>query len=146
MALEPWLGALPPQNSKTLSVLCGVLGFRMLARPAVLLRIEGGVLFAAAILGYWESHASWILFAVLLLAPDLSFAGYAAGVKMGAAVYNLVHTLTGPLILLAYGLVAAHFSLLPYAIIWIAHIGMDRMLGFGLKYPTRFSDTHLQHV
>jgi hypothetical protein len=90
----------------------------MLARPAVLLRIEGGVLFAVTILGYWESHASWILFAVLLLAPDLSFAGYAAGVKMGAAVYNLVHTLTGPLILLAYGLVAAHFSLLPYGWVW----------------------------
>jgi hypothetical protein len=108
----------------------------MLARPAVLLRIEGGVLFAATILGYWESHASWILFAALLLAPDLSLAGYAAGVKMGAAVYNL----------LAYGLVAAHFSLLPYGMIWIAHIGMDRMLGFGLKYPTRFNDTHLQHV
>jgi hypothetical protein len=118
----------------------------MLARPAVLLRIEGGVLFAVTILCYWESHASWILFAALVLAPDLSFAGYAAGVKIGAAVYNLVHTLTGPLILLAYGLVAAHFSLLPYAMIWIAHIGMDRMLGFGLKYPTGFNDTHLQHV
>jgi hypothetical protein len=118
MALEPWLGALAPENSKTLSVLWAVLGFRMLARPAVLLRIEGGVLFAATILGYWESHASWILFAALLLAPDLSFAGYAAGVKMGAAVYNLVHTLTGPLILLAYGLVAARFSLLPYGRVW----------------------------
>jgi hypothetical protein len=88
------------------------------ACQTVLLRIEGGVLFAATILAYWESHASWILFAALLLAPDLSSAGYAAGVKMGAAVYNLVHTLTGPLILLAYGLVAAHFSLVPYARVW----------------------------
>ena len=85
--------------------LCAVLGFRMLARPAVLLRIEGGVLFAVTILGYRESHASWILFAALLLAPDLSLAGYAAGVKIGAAVYNLVHTLAGPLVLLGLGIV-----------------------------------------
>ena len=90
----------------------------MLARPDVLLRIEGSVLFAATILSYWESHASWILFAVLVLAPDLSFVGYAAGVKMGAAVYNLVHTLTGPLIFLGLGIAAAHFSLLPYARVW----------------------------
>ena len=61
----------------------------------VLLRIEGGVLFAVTILCYRESHASWALFAALLLAPDLSFAGYAAGVKIGAAVYNLMHTLIG---------------------------------------------------
>jgi hypothetical protein len=118
----------------------------MLARPAVLLRIEGGVLFAATILCYRESHASWPLFAALLLAPDLSLVGYVAGAKTGAAVYNFVHTLTGPLIFLGFGIAAAHFSLLPYAMIWIVHIGMDRMLGFGLKYPTHFSDTHLQRV
>ena len=118
----------------------------MLTRPAVLLRIEGGVLLAVTILCYRELHASWILFAALLLAPDLSLAGYAAGVNIGAAVYNLAHTLAGPLVLLGLGIGAVHLSLLPYGIIWIAHIGMDRMLGFGLKYATRFNDTHLQHV
>lgn len=118
----------------------------MLAKPAVLLRTEGAILFAVAIVCYRQSHASWALFAALLLAPDLSLAGYAAGVKIGAVVYNLVHTLAGPLMLVGISVLAARFSLLPYAMIWIAHIGMDRMLGFGLKYATRFNDTHLQHV
>jgi hypothetical protein len=69
-----------------------------------------------------------------------------AGVKIGAAVYNLAHTMAGPFVIFTYSILTAHFFLLPYGLIWSAHIGMDRMLGFGLKYPTRFNDTHLQRV
>jgi hypothetical protein len=72
----------------------------MLAKPALLLRIEGSLLFAVSIVCYHETHASWILFAVLLLAPDLSMAGYLANAKIGATIYNAVHTLTRPLLLL----------------------------------------------
>jgi Domain of unknown function (DUF4260) len=118
----------------------------MLTKPALLLRIEGSLLFLVSIVCYHETHASWILFAVLLLAPDLSMAGYLANAKIGATIYNAVHTLTGPVLLLAYALLTAHASLLPYGLIWATHLGMDRMLGFGLKYPTQFKDTHLQHV
>lgn len=118
----------------------------MLTKPGVLLRIEGGVLFGASIACYHGTHASWILFAVLLLAPDLSMGGYFANAKTGAAIYNAVHTLTGPLLLLGCALLTAHAGLLPYGLIWTTHIGVDRMLGFGLKYPTQFKDTHLQHV
>jgi hypothetical protein len=118
----------------------------MLTKPALLLRIEGSLLLAVSIVCYHEIHASWILFAVLLLAPDLSMAGYLANAKIGTTIYNAVHTLTGPLLLLAYALLTAHASLLPYGLIWTTHLGMDRMLGFGLKYPTQFKDTHLQHV
>jgi hypothetical protein len=118
----------------------------MLTRPVLLLRIEGVVVFAFSILCYWETHSSWLLFAALLLAPDVSLAGYLAGVRIGAPIYNLVHTLTGPLVLLGYPIFAKHPSVLPYGLIWAAHIGMDRAFGFGLKYATRFSDTHLQHV
>ena len=32
------------------------------------------------------------------------------------------------------------------ALIWLGHIGMDHALGYGLKYPTAFGDTHLQRV
>jgi hypothetical protein len=71
----------------------------MLTKPALLLRIEGSLLFAVSIVCYHETHASWILFAVLLLAPDLSMAGYLANVKIGATMYNAVHTLTGPLLI-----------------------------------------------
>lgn len=118
----------------------------MLNKPALLLRFEGSLLFAVSIVCYHETHASWILFAALLLAPDLSMAGYLADAKTGATIYNAVHTLIGPLLLVAYALLTAHTALLPYGLIWTTHLGMDRMLGFGLKYPTQFKDTHLQHV
>ena len=118
----------------------------MLTKPALLLRVEGSLLFAVSIVCYYEIHASWILFAVLLLAPDLSIAAYFANAKIGATVYNTVHTLIGPLLLVAYALLTAHAGLLPYGLIWIAHLGMDHMIGAGLKYPTQFKDTHLQRV
>ena len=118
----------------------------MLTKPALLLRVEGSLLFAVSIVCYHETHASWILFAVLLLAPDLSMAGYFANAKIGATIYNAVHTLIVPLLLVAYALLTAHAALLPYGLIWTAHLGMDRMIGAGLKYPTQFKDTHLQHV
>jgi hypothetical protein len=57
-----------------------------------------------------------------------------------------VHTSAAPILLLGVAIVAPLPALEPYALIWLAHIGMDRMLGFGLKYPTRFQDTHLQRV
>lgn len=67
-------------------------------------------------------------------------------VRVGAAVYNAVHTYLGPLLLVAISASGIHAELLPYALIWTAHLGVDRMLGFGLKYPTVFKDTHLQHA
>jgi hypothetical protein len=118
----------------------------MLTPPGVLLRIEGGCLLGISLLCYRELHASWILFAALLLVPDVSLAGYLAGTKVGARIYNLVHTLAGALIFIGAAVVTKHAALLPYGLIWLAHIGMDRMLGFGLKYETRFNETHLQRV
>jgi len=100
----------------------------------------------AAIFVYAVVGGSWLLFAVLILAPDLSMAGYAAGPRIGAAVYNLFHTVVGP-VLLAFG---AYLELagwmLPVALIWLAHIAADRMLGYGLKLPTGFRDTHLGRI
>jgi hypothetical protein len=65
--------------------------------------------------------------------------------KWGSASYNLVHTLTGPVLFPAAEFLASAPRCIPYAPIWLAHIGFDRMLGFGLEYPTFFGDTHLQH-
>jgi hypothetical protein len=123
-----------------------VLTLRMLNKPGILLRIEGCVVLAVSVLLYWEMHFGWLLFAILLLAADPSMAGYLGGVKIGASVYNLMHTLTGPLLLIAFSVLTARLWLLPYGLIWTAHIAMDRLLGYGLKYPTNFKDTHLQHV
>ncbi len=118
----------------------------MFSKPGILLRLEGGCVLALSILFYREIHASWILLVVLFLAPDLAMLGYLRAIRIGTILYNLVHTLIGPLLLIAGGVLSKSLWLLPYGLIWTAHIGLDRMLNFGLKYPTRFNDTHLQRV
>ncbi len=118
----------------------------MLTRPAWLLRVEeGGLLFAALWL-YIHLHFGWLLFAVLFLAPDLFMLGYRVNARVGAAMYNLAHWLLLPLGLSAFGYVAGRPIATQVAIIWFSHIVWDRMLGYGMKYPTFFKDTHLQHI
>jgi hypothetical protein len=118
----------------------------MFDRPALLLRLEGAALFVATIVVYVHLHASWLLFAVLFLAPDLFMLGYLANPRLGSAVYNLAHTVALPLALLAWAFATRHPAAGAVATIWLSHIEWDRMLGYGLKYPTFFKDTHLQHV
>jgi hypothetical protein len=112
----------------------------------MLLRAEGGIVFVVSILLYGEIRANWILFVLLVLAPDLSILGYLFGVRLGTGVYNFFHVLVPPLLLIALSIFLKQFWLLPFGLIWTAHIGADRLLGFGLKYPTRFRDTHLQRL
>jgi hypothetical protein len=88
-------------------------------------------------------HGSWLLFAVLFLAPDLSMLGFLAGAKVGATAYNLAHNYILPLALAGVATLTDHREALPYALIWIAHIGLDRALGYGLKYSSGFGHTHL---
>lgn len=114
--------------------------------PRLLLRVEGLVLAGAAIAAYWTRDASWLLFFGLLLAPDLSMLGYLAGSRVGAATYNLAHTLVAPVLLGGAGLVFAAPLAVDLGLVWIAHIGFDRVIGYGLKYPTAFGDTHLGRV
>jgi len=121
-------------------------GLRMLTKPRWILHLEGAAILGIAVYFYHAGHYRWWLFALLFLVPDLFMLGYLKGAKWGSAVYNLVHTFTGPVLLLMVGLLFASTECLPFAIIWCAHIGFDRMLGYGLKYPTFFKDTHLQHV
>jgi hypothetical protein len=120
-------------------------GLRLLG-PATLLRTEGLTLLALSVLLYWVNGGSWLLFGVLLLAPDLSMLGYLAGPKVGASIYNAFHAYTMPAVVGAFGMVLASPVAIAVALIWFAHIGMDRTLGYGLKYPTSFKDTHLQRV
>ena len=114
--------------------------------PSLLLRLEGGVIFAASVLAYFREDGGWILFAVLLLSPDLSMLGYLAGPRTGSVAYNLAHTYVWPVALLLLGVFAGWALGTQLALIWLAHIGADRLLGYGLKYPTGFKDTHLQRV
>jgi hypothetical protein len=114
--------------------------------PRLLLRLEGLAVVAAAVVLYFHEDFGWILFVALILAPDLSFAGYAFGPKVGAIVYDAAHTEILPVALGTVGLVAGSSGATKIALIWLAHIGADRLLGYGLKYPTAFKDTHLNRV
>ncbi len=110
---------------------------------STLLRIEGLAAFAAAIATYQVLGGNWWLFAALILVPDLAFLGYARGGVFGARVYNLAHTYTLPAALAALAYITGALYLLPFAAIWVAHIGLDRALGYGLKYPGLDHQTHL---
>ena len=112
-----------------------------------LLQLEGLALLLAALALYADTGASWKTFAIFFLVPDLSFAFYLAGSRAGAAAYNAAHSMIGPILLaLAARLAPQAWLLLPAALIWLAHIGFDRALGYGLKYASGFSDTHLGRI
>ena len=108
-----------------------------------LLRLEGLAVAAVSVLLYMQTGASWWLFAALWLLPDLSMLGYLKSSCWGARGYNAVHTYVLPLTLALASLVVHAHALLPVALIWINHIGLDRLLGYGLKYADGFGFTHL---
>jgi hypothetical protein len=114
--------------------------------PRLLLRLEGAALALAAACMFHRLGGNWWLFAALILAPDVSFAGYLGGTRVGAIVYNAMHVTIGPLICAALGLLFPLSDLISIALIWAAHIGIDRALGFGLKYAAGASITHLGRI
>jgi Domain of unknown function (DUF4260) len=111
-----------------------------------LLRLEGVTLFTGMTLLYAVWGGSWWIYAVLFLAPDLSFAAYLAGPRFGAIVYNAVHSYMAPMVLMVTGFGMASPLLLSIAMVWLAHIGIDRALGYGLKYAKGFGFTHLGRI
>lgn len=116
------------------------------ATPLVLLRLEGFALLTAAVFAYNSLGGGWGWFAALLLVPDVSMLGYLHGPRLGAACYNAGHSLIGPALLGGIALASAGSnatSALLVVLIWVAHIGMDRAFGYGLKYADRFGHTHL---
>lgn len=122
------------------------LGSSRWSMPGLLLRIEGlCVLIAAGVL-YGSQSYSWLIFALLLLAPDLSMLGYLFSQTAGSISYNLFHTYALPLSLALISFLVAAPLGIQLALIWLAHIGMDRAVGYGLKYATGFKDTHLERV
>lgn len=106
-------------------------------------KIESVGILAAAGIAYYAHGFSWILFFVLLLVPDFFMVGYAKSSKIGALIYNIGHHYIPPLIFLGIYYLYQNPYMLLISIIWIAHIAMDRSLGFGLKEETGFKHTHL---
>jgi hypothetical protein len=116
---------------------------RALDWTRVLLAMEGAALSGVAIFAYSRVGGGWVLFAALFFAPDLSMLFYLGGPRLGAVAYNCLHVTFVPLVLAVLGFISSKPLLIQIALIHIAHIGFDRALGFGLKYPTGFRDTHL---
>jgi hypothetical protein len=116
------------------------------ASMLALLRVEDLALAVAAVLAFRSAGGGWGLFAALCLLPDLAMLGYIAGPATGARCYNVAHTYLVPILLAALGWATGHGLGLQIGLIWCAHIGVDRALGFGLKYPTSFADTHLGRI
>jgi Domain of unknown function (DUF4260) len=117
----------------------------MPTRPAIALPVEGGGILAMSI----SLHAhprQWVALRCSLSFSQSLHAWLSCSRPGWRGIYNFAHTLTIPLLLLAVGLLAARSGFFPFVLIWTAHIGFDRLLGYGLKYPTHFKDTHLQHV
>jgi len=108
-----------------------------------LLRVEAVIELTLAVMAYRAVGGTWLLFAALFLAPDLSMVFYFVNPRIGAAVYNAGHTYIAPALLALLGVTLAVPVLYPLALIWAAHIGFDRSLGYGLKYKTQFGATHL---
>jgi hypothetical protein len=112
----------------------------------ILLRLEGLTLFLGMVLLYAVWGGSWWVFALLFLVPDLSFAAYLAGPQTGAVIYNTAHSYLLPVALMTVGFALPEPLILSIAMIWLAHIGIDRALGYGLKYEAGFGFTHLGRI
>jgi hypothetical protein len=111
--------------------------------PALLLRLEGLILLIGAVLLYIQQQGNGWLFIVLLFAPDLSAFGYLKNPQFGSLTYNTVHAYLLPALLLLIATIGGSVLGIQIALIWFAHIGLDRTLGYGLKYASAFKDTHL---
>ena len=110
-------------------------------QPRIWLRLEAATVFAIAIAAYAIGRHSWIAFAILFFLPDITFLAYRAGPRIGAFCYNFAHNYAIPAALAALLHLLGKSIAIP--LIWAAHIGFDRVLGYGLKYTTAFGDTHL---
>lgn len=113
--------------------------------PRHLLRAEGVAVFAAATAAYYVLDGPFWLYLLLFFAPDLGMFGYVSNSRIGSQTYNVTHTYVLPIALFGFGIWQAIPSVTLAAAIWVAHIGFDRALGYGLKFPTAFDDTHLGH-
>ena len=112
----------------------------------MVLRVEGLWVLIAALLAYSRFGAGWGTFTLFFLTPDLSFLGYLAGPRVGAVAYNVAHSYIGAISCLAIGVLYSVPMVLCTGLIWTAHIGFDRALGYGLKYSSGFAQTHLGRV
>ena len=111
--------------------------------PRLWLQLEGATLLVGSLVAFSTTHRSWWLVPLVLFLPDLFMAGYLGGTRIGAHVYNLAHSTPLPALMVGYGWWQNKQLFMALGLVWLGHIGMDRLLTFGLKYPDHFQHTHL---
>lgn len=114
--------------------------------PRTWLRLEGAAALVAGAGIYLGSGGQPLWLIPLILVVDVSMVGYLLGPRPGAIFYNLAHNWAAGLLLLGAGVALPSTLLLLAGAILVGHVGMDRLAGYGLKYPTAFADTHLGHL
>lgn len=111
------------------------------SRPRVWLRVDGAVLFVASIIFFATTHQPWWVYPALLFVPDIFMLGYLRNTALGAFFYNAGHSYLLPSLVVLFGW--HHPMTLAIGLIWLGHVGFDRLMGYGLKYDSGFKDTHL---
>jgi hypothetical protein len=117
-----------------------------ISMPGLLLRLEGLAMFVGILVLYSRVSGDWLAFVLLLLVPDVAMLGYKINLRAGAVIYNAAHFYALPLALGLIALFGGWSTGVALALIWAAHISMDRAVGYGLKYATSFKDSHLGRV
>jgi len=111
-----------------------------------ILRLEGLAVFLASLYFFNEFSGNWIIFVLLIIVPDISMIGYLKDKKLGSITYNLVHNYILALVVIFYGILTNDNLIISLGLILSAHIGADRLVNYGLKYPSNFKDTHINKV
>jgi len=123
-----------PQATKTISM------------PRLFLQLEGLVILAATLILYANLDFKWVTFFLLLFVPDLPMVFYGINKRFASIAYNLVHTIIFPVILALFSYFYTNPLVLQVALIWLAHIGMDHVFGYGFKYLGSFKETHFSRI
>ena len=111
--------------------------------PTWFQRVENGAIAVAATVAFVHAGFRWWWLLALFLVFDASMIGYAANPRLGAWTYNAVHSYIGPAALAIVAIAVDERWAAFAALLWAFHIGVDRLLGYGLKFQDRFTHTHL---
>ena len=110
------------------------------------IRLENAAVFLVTLCFYLIFDYSLLIFLLLLLVPDVFMFGYLINKEIGSRIYNIGHTYIVPIFITLIFFLVQEALILQIALIWLAHISMDRAFGFGLKYAFNFEKTTIQKI
>ena len=112
----------------------------------VVLKLEEAAMLFLSYLAFIHLDLPGWWYWVFLLAPDVSMLGYLINPKVGAISYNIAHHKAIAIAILVIGFLLPSTGLQFVGIIMFGHSSMDRLLGYGLKFPDSFHHTHLGYI